>query len=45
MKDMVIFYLKIIAALLVGWKLGELERKVEDIIDELSDLRKKRKHR
>ena len=39
------FYVSIVAAVLIGWKLGVLERKVEDIISELHGLRKRKERR
>ena len=42
MDNTIILYFKILAAVVIGWKLGVLERKIEDIISDLNDLRKKK---
>ena len=45
MSDDFMYYVKIVVAIVVGWKLGVLERKVEDIISELRALQRKKAHR
>ena len=39
---MLMLYLKMLVAAIVGWKLGVLESKIERIIDGLNDQRKKK---
>ena len=42
MDSTIILYFKILAAVVIGWKLGVLERKVENLISDLNALRKKK---
>ena len=42
MSDDFMFYFKVVVAVVVGWKLVVLERKVEDIISELRAMQRKK---
>ena len=41
MENEIIFYVKVIVAIVLGWKLGVLERKVEELINALGDQQRK----
>ncbi len=42
MENDFFLYIKMLLAMIIGWKLGRLERLVEDILNALDDLQKKK---